>query len=494
MPELPDQVWVGLDLGTSGLKAVALGPRGDVVASARTDYSTARPEVGASEQSTDDWWAAVSTAVSALAAAVDPSHWAAIGLSAMIPTLVLADDGGSAYGPAITWEDARSEDEGDALREAYGPEALARLTGQWVDGRYLLPMAMRLASTGGVSASATSLLGAKDWLLQRLTGIVATDPSTATGTGCFDLATGDYDPAVLAAADALAGRALPRPAPVVASTQTYPLREDVARELGLPVGLPVAVGAADSVCGVLGLGVDAPGDVVIIAGTSTVILGLSDDLALDDEHRFLVTPLALDGYGLEMDLLATGSGLAWLATLLGVADASAVQALAQTEDPADDDVPTFLPYVAPGEQGALWDPMLTGALDGLTVRTTPAHLARAFASGLVCETRRCLGVLDEKTPRRGVVHFSGQGVDAAALRELADASGREVHACGGAVPHSAAGAAAIAAIACGAGGSSTAYSVAHVVAGPSVSPRPERAALWADLAARHDAALARQRG
>ena len=141
MPELPDQVWVGLDLGTSGLKAVALGPRGDVVASARTDYSTARPEVGASEQSTDDWWAAVSTAVSALAAAVDPSHWAAIGLSAMIPTLVLADDGGTAYGPAITWEDARSEDEGDALREAYGPEALARLTGQWVDGRYLLPMA-----------------------------------------------------------------------------------------------------------------------------------------------------------------------------------------------------------------------------------------------------------------------------------------------------------------------------------------------------------------
>ena len=526
-------VYVGLDLGTSALKAVAADESGAIVATARADYPTARPEAGASEQSPHDWMTAARLAIAELQRAVDPDRWRGMGLSGMIPTLVLADAEGRVLAPAITWEDARAEPFGDALRDAVGAAELYRRTGQWLDGRYLLPMAVRLAVLDRLPTDATSLLGAKDWLLGQLTGHYVTDPSTATGTGGYHLATGEFDDDVLAAADELAGRALPRPAPVRASTTTYPLLAQVAADLGLPVGLPVAVGAADSVSAVLGLGVREVGDVVHLAGTSTVIIGVSDVLHVDAEHRFLVTPLAIEGYGFEMDLLATGSGMAWLGRLLGVAAgispesgtavdvggpstagwvtpvrspggagvagggglvagvsrAAAVAALAGGVAPDAPGVPVFLPYVAPGEQGALWDASLTGEVHGLTMRTRPADIARAFRNGLVVESRRCLEVLAHVVPRLGDVHAAGQGVDAPLQADLADATGRTVHACGDeTAAHSAYGAAVVAATACDAND----FIVTHIAHGASVASDPSRSQTWSEIASRHDAARARQ--
>ena len=112
---------------------------------------------------------------------------------------------------------------------------------------------------------------------------------------------------------------LPLPAlpPVLPSAATRPLRAEVAARLGCGQ-IPVCLGAADSVLGALGLGVRSPGQIAYVAGTSTVILGVTDTLVFDPQHRFLVTPLAEPGlWGLEMDLLATGSALRWLAGLLG---------------------------------------------------------------------------------------------------------------------------------------------------------------------------------
>ena len=153
-------VYVGLDLGTSALKAVAADESGAIVATARADYPTARPEAGASEQSPHDWMTAARLAIAELQRAVDPDLWRGMGLSGMIPTLVLAAAEGRVLAPAITWEDARAEPFGDALRDAVGADELYRRTGQWLDGRYLLPMAVRLAVLDRLPTDATSLLGA----------------------------------------------------------------------------------------------------------------------------------------------------------------------------------------------------------------------------------------------------------------------------------------------------------------------------------------------
>ena len=226
-----DGLYVGLDLGTSGLKAVAISTSGEVVARASASYPTRRPEPGAAEQDPADWIAAVQYAAAALARGAPPERWLAIGLSAMIPTLVTADAGGAAIGQAITWEDSRAEGQAARFRSLAG--GLYEITGQWVDGRYLLPMFLRLAEREPDRAAATkSLLGAKDYLFWWLTGQAATDPSTATGFGAYSLLGGGWDAGLLAAAASLAGP-LPDLPPVLPPATTRPLRARGCLRAGL---------------------------------------------------------------------------------------------------------------------------------------------------------------------------------------------------------------------------------------------------------------------
>jgi xylulokinase len=411
-------VYAGLDLGTSGLKGVLLTADGTAVARARASYPTTRPEPGASEQDPADWMRAIDAVVADLRAQADPRRWAGIGLSAMLPTLVLAN-GDRTLGPAITWEDARAEAVADRLREELDGDAVYRRTGQWLDGRYLLPMAIRAAE--GHLPQGTEVLGAKDFVFSRLTGVLLTDPSTASGTGCYDLASGGWIETI---ADRLPrGATLPDVAP---STAWRPLRPAAAARLGLPAGLPVGLGAADSVLGAVGLGLRRPGDTVYIAGTSSVVLGVAADLVPDPAHRYLVTPLAgVTGWGLEMDLLATGSSLGWLAGLSGHGDVGALVAAAGAAD--IDGAPLVLPYLAPGEQGALWDPELSGAMIGVHLGTTAAELGRGLLTGIVLESRRCLDILAEVTGAAGPVDLAGAVTTSPRFcSELADATGRKV--------------------------------------------------------------------
>ena len=379
-----------------------------------------------------------------------------------------------------------------------------------MDGRYLLPMFLRLMAAEPARAAATeSLLAAKDYLFGWLTGCVATDPSTAAGFGCFGLQAGQWHQGVLAAGQAAArldqplpdqplpdsrcrplpdqrlpGQRLPGLPPVLPSTATRPLLAEVAARLGCGE-IPVCLGAADSVLGALGLGVRAPGQIAYVAGTSTVVLGVTDTLAFDPRHRFLITPLAQPGrWGLEMDLLATGSALRWLAGLLGDdLDEAGVIALAAGTDPAD--APVVLPYLSPGEQGALWDPSLYGTITGLTLTHGRRHLARGLVNGIVLESRRCLAVLDETGPFGRDLLVAGGSAAAASLRaDLADATGRRVLAASGPeTDFSARGAALLAAQATG-----QPLPADRVPAAVVSEPDSRRAGIWRALWVAHERA------
>lgn len=478
-------VFVGLDLGTSGLKGVVIDSLGNVVASARSDYPSHRPVVGASEQDPNDWVQAIKNVIGDLSAAIPAAQWSGIGLSAMIPTMVITDSQGEPVHRAVTWEDARAQVHGEHLRDRVGAKSVYDQTGQWLDGRYLLPMFARIAAE--LPETQLHLLGAKDWILHWLTGEFATDPATATGTGAYELSSQSYSSAITAAAVELAGRSLPTLAPVTESTHLYRLADQRAHDLELPIGLPVAVGAADAVAAILGLGVRTPGDVVYLAGTSTVIVGIDERAHFDESQRFLVTPLALDGYGHEMDLLATGSAMAWLTDLLGLESPDELTVLARSVLPDHDGLPTMLGYVAPGEQGALWDPSLTGIIEGMTLHTNASDLARALLTSITLESARCIGVWDENSTTRGVIHVAGRGINPDALQELADATGRKTHSCGLAeTPHSAVGAALIVAAALGI----SPLPIHHTDA-LEMTPRPEAAAMWNQLHLRHEDLRAR---
>src|SRR6204780_229566 len=235
-------VYIGLDLGTSGLKAMALGASGAILARASAAYPTHRPVAGAYEQDPGDWLLAVRQVVAMLGEAVPVGRWRSIGLSGMLPTLVTLGADGRALGAAITWQDSRADSVGDLFRSRCGGSELYRLTGQWVDGRYLVPMFGRVARVDPARAAATATIAsAKDYLFAWLTGELATDPSTASGYGCYELETGRWGATALAAAALRPGAPAPGapgahgepglPA-VWPSATSRPLRAEMAARLG----------------------------------------------------------------------------------------------------------------------------------------------------------------------------------------------------------------------------------------------------------------------
>lgn len=463
-------VILGVDLGTSSIKVVAVCEDGTVAAAARCEYPTDRPETGAAEQNPDDWWRALGAAGDELARSVSPRRWKGIGLTAMLPTLVELDADGGTHGPAITWEDARAEDEAQELIARFGDDVLYRITGQRVDGRYLAPMHARLAARG---RAGTTVAGAKDVLFERLTGRLLSDPSTAAGSAAYDIEGGCWNTEI---AQAMGVSALPEVAP----SDTVGYLADSWRERWDIDELPVVLGAADSVFGALGVGAVNHGDVGVIAGTSAIVLGISDQPTRDPALRYLVTPLGGPGWGLEMDLLAMGSAFSSVARLFGVSGPAAL--LEAAAHVAVEDAPLFLPYLAPGEQGALWDPTLTGTLKGLTLATEVGHIARGLLTGIVVELRRCIDVLAATTGTAGpILMGGGSAVSPLMWQDLADATGREVRADPNVSDHSALGAAVFAAQTLG-------RPITRTRQTTVVPPRLDRHNWWTDCLHRHDEA------
>ncbi|PND56722.1 hypothetical protein CRM90_16205 [Mycobacterium sp. ENV421] len=464
-------VVIGVDLGTSAVKIVAVDHHGRAVASARAEYPTRRPEAEAAEQDPRDWWQALGAAGDIVSGRVAPQRWHAIGLTAMLPTLVELDGALEPVGAAITWEDGRAERNADELRARVGDAVLYRITGQRVDGRYLAPMHARLQ---GLGRAGTTVAGAKDVLFHQLTGALLTDPSTAAGSAAFDIESGCWR------AELVEAMGLPQLPEVASAATALPLSARWRQRWGVPGELPVVLGAADSALGARGVGALAHGDVGVIAGTSAVVLGISDQPTRDPAMRYLVTPLAGTGWGLEMDLLAMGSAFDGVAALFGLAGpADLLEAAAAV---AHADAPLFLPYLSPGEQGALWDPSLTGSVQGLRLGMGVGHIGRALLTGIVVELRRCIDVLAATTGRSGPVRLGGgSAVSPLMWQDIADATGREVWVDPTVTDHSAIGAALFAA-------DVTGRPIIRDDAPQIIAPRPEWHAWWTDCVARHDRA------
>ncbi len=430
--------YIGLDLGTSSVKVVALDEGGRLLAQAGAAYPTRSPRPGWAEQDPADWIRAAQVALrdlmSALPSAAIPR---ALGLAGQLPTLALLDDNGHAERPAIVWYDGRASEQAARMLCAIGPDEWYRRSGVVFDAHYLAPMhAWVAAHEPEILRDGYRVCGAKDALLHALTGVWATDPSTASGSGVYAPLAGDWDDALLSAAG-LTRSLLPDLLP--SWSVAGPLREGWG-DTGLPAGLPVVVGGADSLAGVLGCGGATPGTMVAVSGTSTAMLASVPEPLLDPRRRFFLTPHVLPHlWGLEMDLMSTGSAMRWLAEQLGLDGPEALTALA-ARSPMGSRGVVALPYLAGGEQGALWDEDASGAFLGLSLAHGPADLARALLEGVAFEMRRCLLAWEDAGVRIDRVLLSGSGQTLFA-QILADALARPVRlfdgpsasACGAAV-------------------------------------------------------------
>jgi xylulokinase len=348
---------LGIDLGTTEVKAGLVTLDGRLLGLARAGYRTDNdPASGRAEQDPEAWWGAASTIVRKLAADAG-AEIVAIGLDGHGPSLVAVDDGGRPTRPAIIWSDGRAASEQAELAEATGLQGWA-LAG--------LPAALWVErNEPAVAASTRWFLATWEFLAFRLTGVAATS-----------LVAGQPYPStdVLAAAGIEPDRI---PAPVAAGAVVGGLTSVAAEQLGLRPGTPVVAGVVDAWASYHGAGMSAAGDALDPGGAGGGF-GVYWDRPLIVPGSFSTIAPLPGLYSVGGAMAATGRAIDWFrGAILGESiTTEALLGEAATTPPGADGV-LFLPYLA-GERSPLWDPTARGAFVGLSLAHGRGHLVRAI--------------------------------------------------------------------------------------------------------------------
>jgi xylulokinase len=384
---------VGLDVGTTGVKALAISPDGDILAKAEVEYPLSMPRPGWAEQDPEDWWRAAQAALEALA--VDEVR--GIGLSGQMHGLVALDADLRVLRPAILWNDQRTGAECAEIEGRIGLERLIALTGNRALPGFTAPKLLWLRRhEPEVYERIAHVLLPKDYVRLRLTGEQAIDVADASGTLLFDVAARGWSDEVLAALE-LPAEWLP------------PALESPAVSGATADGVPVAAGAGDQAAGALGVGVDRPGPLSIVLGTSGVVFAALPAFAADPEARVHAFCHAVPGAWHAMGVMLSAAGsLRWFReTLAPESGYSALIAEAESSAPEADGV-TFLPYLA-GERTPHADPNARGAFVGLSQHHGRGALVRAVLEGVAYGLRDSFELLAELGVRPAVGRVSGGG-------------------------------------------------------------------------------------
>ena len=376
-------MYLGLDLGTSGLKALLIDANGVPVGSATAPLSVSRPHPGWSEQDPDDWIAACDNAIGALAREHDLAGVRGIGLSGQQhgATLIGADD--RPVRPCMLWNDTRAQAEADAMDA--GP---ARgITGNVVFAGFTAPKVEWVRrNEPDAFAAIDAVLLPKDYLRLWLTGERASDPSDASGTAWLDVGARDWSDELLARSGLRRGH-MPR---LVEGTEpSGTLRPELASRWGM-ASVPVAGGGGDNAAAACGLGIVAPGAASLSIGTSGVIFAATASHRPAPETAVHAFCHAVPSMWHQMSVhLSATDALEWLAGITGT-PAADLAAMASTDiDPL---APIFLPYLG-GERTPHVDAGARAALVGVGHETDRAALATAVMEGVALTFRDGLDAL-----------------------------------------------------------------------------------------------------
>lgn len=396
------RVVLGLDVGTSAVKAVAFGIGSRWRCCVVHDYPSRESPRGRDEQ---DPRTILDTAIRALAecvAAAASGEVVGIAVSTAMHGLIGLDDRCEPITPLVTWADARAGAEARTLRASGLARDLHRRTGAPVHPMTPLTKLRWFARhEPGTFAEARWWVGLKDYVLWGLTGRLVTELSSAGGTGMLDLATQSWSAEALAVAGVDAER-LP---PVLPTTATLPLAAEPARRIGLPPGTPVVLGAADGPLSNLGTGAVAPGVAGVSLGTSGAVRMMLARPRVDEEGSLFCYALTEDSWVLGGAVSNGGLVVRWAASAVApdvVAQSpdrhpeDAVLDLAADVPPGADGL-VVLPYLV-AERAPLWDPSLPGAVLGLRLEHTRAHLVRACVEGVCLQLAAVLDRLDALVP------------------------------------------------------------------------------------------------
>jgi len=428
--------YLGIDVGTSGTKALLMDAHAKVLASAIAPHGVSSPRPGWSEQSPRQWWSATIQAVRAVLAeaGIDGRGVAGIGLSGQMHGLVITDSAGRPLRSAIIWNDQRTSQEAVRIeRKAGGRRRLIALVGNVAMTSFTLTKLLWVRRhQPALYDRIGHLLLPKDYVRLCLTGEYVGDVSDSSGTLMLDPRKRDWSGKVLS----LFGIDRSILPPVVESQAiSGRLRPAAVSELGLLAGTPVVGGAGDQPAGAVGNGVVIDGLTSATVGTSGVVYVHSKDFRTDPAGRVQTFCSAVPGeYCMFGCVLAAGGSLQWFRDVLGQAEVERAASAGGSPYTLLDDLARqapagceglfFLPYLT-GERTPHADPFARACWIGIQSRTTRAGLVRSVVEGATFAMNDAMNVLGGMGVRIHQVRLSGGGARSAFWRQLqADVYGR----------------------------------------------------------------------
>ncbi|MBD2844345.1 FGGY-family carbohydrate kinase [Paenibacillus sp. IB182496] len=385
---------MGIDIGTTAVKAILLSER-DIVHQSSATHSLRSPQVGWAEEDAEQWWANTLRVVrETLEAAPEAAgQIAAIGVSGMVPALVLLDGDGRPLRATIQQNDARAVQELEEVRDALDQERLFARTGGYSNLQHVLPRLLWVRRhEPEIWARTRTVLGSYDYINYALTGVRALEMNWAVESGMYDIRTGEWldDSLALLGADP---ELLPpvRPSGEIIGAVT----EAAAAQTGLTAGIPVIAGSADHVASTLAAGITEPGELLIKFGGAGDLLYCMDEIR-PDPQLFFDCHVFPDAYLLNGCMASSGSLVKWYAEQMLQDNSPDLfrrldEEAARVAPGADGLI--ILPYFL-GEKTPIFDPQARGVLMGLTLSHTRGHIFRAVLEAVIYGFRHHIEVLE----------------------------------------------------------------------------------------------------
>ena len=382
--------FIGIDVGTSSIKALLVDGEGRVIASSNPEYPFQTPAPLQAETDPEVWWEATCRALRELVGKTDAASISGIGLTGQMHGLVLLDDKGNPLRPCIMWNDQRSFKECEEMTEAIGEAEVLRITGNPILAGFTAPKLRWVEKhEPEVFSKISKVLLPKDFIRYRLTGEFFSDVSDASGTSMLNVGERKWSDEILSAMGWSRAWLPEVTESTVASTR---ISGEASSLTGLATGTPVIAGGGDQAAQAVGCGIVQEGMVSATLGTSGVVFAQSDQYRVEPEGKLHAFCHAVPGKWHLMGVMLSAAGsFQWYKNQLGREEQKleseggpnaydTLTASAETVPPGSEGL-IFLPYLS-GERTPHPDPHARGCFIGLSVRHEKRHLTRAVLEGV----------------------------------------------------------------------------------------------------------------
>ena len=409
------EYFLGVDIGTTGCRAIIFDLKGGIIAANSEEYPIICARPGWAEQDPERIYEAVCNIIrrSVSHSGIRAEEIAGLGLSSVFHSLICLDEKGKPLSNSIIWADTRSTKQSDYLKN-FGEFGIYRRTGCRIHPMYPLSKVLWFKEENPeVYKKTAKLVSIKEYVLYKWFSEFVVDKSVASGTGIFNIHTLDWDQECM---DILGIKRDMLSEPVPVTQVVGKLKGEIAYHLGLSEGTPVIIGAADAALSTLGSGAYRKGQMVAMLATSAAIRVVSEKPMVDDKGRTWCYVMADGKWMVGGAINNAGLVYWWFKEVFGKEEVSCAEELGM--DPYEimnqyaEKVPPgsegliFLPFLT-GERSPFWDPNARGMVFGLGLHHGKAHFVRAMIEGIAYRMNSVFQAITELTGEPREIRITG---------------------------------------------------------------------------------------